>query len=197
MQINVEGEIIEYILHRNGSFATKNINLARGNSVSELRKSNTPPAIRLPSGPVLYVKDRAPVLLDSGAQLTNGSDNLSGNSVSFRVAAGTTDDLILFPTILGDDVVIDGISIGTLSNNEELNTFTVQLNATASRDRVQSLLRQAQYAQRASSARRSGSRLIEVMLRNETGATLARTVKGISILSEGTLESLLAGIVSA
>jgi hypothetical protein len=39
--------------------------------------------------------------------------------------------------------------------------------------------------------------LIEVMLRNETGATLARTVKGISILSEGTLESLLAGLVSA
>jgi hypothetical protein len=197
LQINVDGEIVEYILHRNGSFATQNINLARGNSVSELRKSSTPPAIRLPSGPPLYIRNGNPVFLDTEARLTDGNDSFSGNSISFRVAAGTRDDLILFPTIMDDDILIDGISIGTLSNNEELNTFTVQLNATASRDRVQSLLRQAQYAQRASSARRSGSRLIEVMLRNETGATLTRTVKGISILSEGTLESLLAGRVSA
>ena len=197
MQINADGEVVEYVLHRDGTFATQNINLARGNDVLDLREFSQSPIIRLPGDPALYAQNGAASILDSNAVLDDATTDFTDKTITVRVVNFSAADVISFITTTGNSVLVDGFAIGTFITSVGQSKATVTLNATATRERVEKLLRQVTFSQTSVDPEKLGSRLIDESINDASGVELTNAVKALAVLSEGMLDSPIDGKILA
>ena len=200
MQINGEGEVVEYVLNRDGSFATQNINLARGNDVSDLREFSKAPIIRLPGGPALYAQNGMASTLDTNTVLVDDAASLDKQSIVIRVVDFSPGDVISFKEATGDMVLVDRVAVGTFTSSVDQSKVTVMLNETATRERVEMLLRQVQFSQRPvdpTKPLKLRSRLVDVTINDDQGKPLANAVKALAVLSVGALDSPIDGKILA
>ncbi len=171
MQINADGEIVEYYLdQRVGIPTTQNVNFARGNRVTELSSFTADPQIDLGAPTATYLEQSPPVVVATAATLTDAdSANFAGGVLTVRLVThgsiadllqvrnqgttagqiGVNGDTITYRRAGGGGGTGNGTGggtgglrvIGTFSGGAGLDPLTITLTENATLEAVQALLR--------------------------------------------------------
>lgn len=198
VQINAEGELIEYFLdQRVGTPTTQNVNRARGNLVEELASLTADPQISLGDTTDVYVADSPAVVIAGVATLTDmDSPNFAGGSLLVCYAGGAvptdqlqvrnqgtaagqigvTENTITYRKLGGGTGGGSGTGggtggvrvIGTFSGGTSLQPLVIILNANATLEAVQALLRSITF-QSAASPQQTAPRAIEFVFTDGDG----------------------------
>jgi len=152
---------------------------------------NDPPVITIGSSQQRYVENAPPVVLASGALVTDvDSANFTGGSLTASLASGGhISDLLAIQHqgtgagqigIDGINVTYGGVFIGTFSGGTNLTPLQIMLTGTASITSARQLLRSVSF-QTPGDNPRAGSRKVSFVLNDGDGGTSAAAFKSVKV----------------
>ena len=160
---------------------------------------NVPPAINLPGAAVSYTENAAAIAIDSTA---TASDVDSANfdtgtlTVSYTTAGIAEDQLLVGNigniSVSGTTVLHSGTAIGTItSDGSNGSNLVINLNASATPDITQELLRNITYSN--SSENPTASRTVQFILTDGDGGTSTAATKTINVTAVNDAPNFTAG----
>lgn len=210
LQTNVQGEVVEYIYDRSTGnsfnnmifqprFTTRNLNLANGNEVQDLRRLNDPTTTS--SGFGLTIVEMSPGEMSRNPVAIAADATIGGNLMNFedallvlRVANIFDGDQLSILNqgagpgqigLAGRMITYEGTQIGELDRDvpTALDQYRITLNGNADGESVQALLRALSF----SSTGVFGSRAVEFEFLKDDGSLGDRAVRNVWVVEPGVL----------
>ncbi|WP_323752734.1 VCBS domain-containing protein, partial [Marinobacter sp.] len=159
--------------------------------VIQLTAVNDNPVVTLPSSPATYAPGEGAVVIDANATVSDvDSVNFAGGDlrIGFFGGTGTSNDVLSIRNqgagvgqigVSGSSVTYSGVVIGATSNGTGLGLLTVTLNADATSDAVQALVRNILYENQ-SSTPDTTDRQIRFELRDGDGGDNPDVIQTVS-----------------
>lgn len=150
-----------------------------------------PPTVTLPGGAAGYTENAAPVVLDSGATVTDpDSPDFNGGTLTVSFSAnGTADDRLGIAnqgtgpgqvSVSGSTVSVGGTAIGTFTGGTGTTPLVVTLNANATPAAVQAVVRALTFSN-VSDAPSTAPRTVQVVVTDGDGGTSNAATKTVNV----------------
>ena len=159
--------------------------LNRGGTISPFTPSAPPVLLQLDGDTPGYTQGAIPALLDVGGNATvtdSDSSDFAGGNVTVRITSGAVpaEDLLAVRNqgnsagqigVSGSSITYGGTTIGTWAGGSGADALVVTLNASATAQAVQALVRNLTYDNSNSSNMAAGSRTVQVNVSDGDGGT--------------------------